>query len=244
MKYFKNLIFGLLAVLTSSQLILLAGLFLIPPPDFTIEPARPKFWSYPALSEASYHYKTLDDGRIQIHLEHPLVRNVTPEMISWWYQNLSIGEVNIDGINYPYYQIFHLSEHGQTNIKHAATDGSPGMGAGAIVYRQETFGPFKSRGQGRIQRFDDFGYVAIPVTGPLELGKIEHSFKPVSGGTLYTVDAVLGSQIPYYGWAINYYIRNKQFSEPAIKEWLRHQVEEVGSLPHYLPKIYTANTQP
>jgi hypothetical protein len=70
------------------------------------------------------------------------------------------------------------------------------------------------------------------------VGKIQHKFTKVDGGTLYEVETVLGSNVPVIGGIINYFIQNKKFPPKAIKEWVRHQVEEVGSLVHYLPEIY------
>ena len=244
MKYLRNLILGLLAFLGGSQLLLLAVLFFMPAPDFEIEPARPILWDYPSLSEAKISHQILDDGRLQIQTVHPLLPNVTPKMLAWWYKNLALSEATIDGVSYPYYHLFHLSEHGQFSIIQAATDGSPGMGVGAIVYRQETFGPYRSKGQARVERFDNSGFVAIPFMGPVDFGRVEHSFKQVTGGTHYTVDVILGPEIPFFGRAINFFIRNKQFSKPILNQWNRHQVEEVGSLPHFLPKLYQSKEVP
>lgn len=238
----QKIVLRILAALIALPFMLLAILFLIPQPQFEIETARPSFWKYPPVDQASYHYSVLSDGRLKIHIEHPLLADVTPEMISWWYRNLALGEAMIAGISYPYYQIFHLTEHGQIHIREAATDGSAGMGVGALVYRQETFGPFKSKGQARVMSFNRDGFVVIPVMGPLKLGRVEHNFKQVAGGTLYTVDTVLGSQAPVLGWFLNIYIRNKRFSEPVLEQWIRHQLEEVGSLPDYLPELYSNRT--
>lgn len=233
-KIFLRIIVAIIAL----PFVLLAVLFLLPRPQFEIETVRPALWEYPSAKQASYTYSVRDDGRLHIHIEHPLLSGVTPKMIAWWYKNLALGEATINGISYPYYQIFHLTEHGQIHIREPASDGSEGMGIGALVYRQEIFGPFKSKGQARVEQFNHNGYVVIPVLGPLELGRVEHQFTQVEGGTLYTVDTVLGSQTPVLGWFLNIYIRHKRFSEPVLEQWIRHQIEEVGSLPHYLPDLY------
>lgn len=214
-------------------------LFSLPGPKFEIEAARPKFWGYPSLSEAKYKTEILEDGKILIEIEHPLLKGVTPEMISWWYRNLSTGKALIEGKEYDYYHIFHLTEHGQTHVVQPATDGTAGMGVGAIMYRQEQFGPYLSKGKGRVESFGTNGYVVIPVMGPLEFGRIEHKFLEQEGGTLYTVKSILGSNAPIIGPLLSYYIRTKQFPPEVVQEWIRHQVEEVGSLVHFLPKLYT-----
>jgi hypothetical protein len=40
------------------------------------------------------------------------------------------------------------------------------------------------------------------------------------------------------GSPINALLRRVIFSEPMLREWQRHQVEEVGLLPHFLPALY------
>lgn len=213
-------------------------LFSLPGPKFEIEAARPTFWSYPKLSEATYKTEIMDDGKILIELQHPILKGVSPEMISWWYRNLSTGRATMEGKEYDYYHLFHLTEHGQTSVVTPATDGTKGMGVGAVMYRQERFGPYLSKGKGRVESFDVNGYVVIPVMGPLEFGRIEHKFLEQNGGTLYTVKSILGSNAPIIGPLLSYYIRTKQFPPEVVQEWIRHQVEEVGSLVHFLPKLY------
>lgn len=218
--------------------IALAILFALPRPSVEIEPARPAMWSYPSVDEATYTYWLDNAGKLRLHLVHPVLHGVTPEMVAWWYQNLAIGETEIDGVTYPYYHLFHLTEHGQNRILEPSTDGSPGMGVGALVYRQETFGPYASKGQGRVLQFGPNGYLVAPVMGPFSLGMVKHTFESVASGTLYTVDIELGSDIPVLGYVLNKFIQRNRFSPPVINEWVRHQVEEVGSLVHYLPGLY------
>jgi hypothetical protein len=224
--------------LISLPLIGIAILFLLPRPSFEIEAPRPHFWDYPKVSEAKYHTEINAEGKLVIELEHPILKGVTPEMISWWYRNLASGKATIQGKEYEFYHLFHLSEHGQTRVIEPATDGSNGMGVGALVYRQEKFGPFLSKGMGRVLSFDSNGFTVSPVLGPLSFGTIEHHFEPKEDGTLYRVKTILGSDAPVIGRILSLYIRTKQFPPEVVQEWIRHQVEEVGSLSHFLPELF------
>ena len=49
--------------------------------------------------------------------------------------------------------------------------------------------------------------------------------------------SIIGSDAPIVGPIINFYIRNKMFTEAMLQQWLRHQVQEVSSLPFFLPQI-------
>ncbi len=213
-------------------------LFSLPGPQFEIETPRPTFWGYPSVKEAKYKTQITAEGKILIELEHPMLKGITPSMLSWWYRNLSTGKAVVRGVEYTYYHLFHLSEHGQTSVVSPAIDGTEGMGLGAVMYRQERFGTHLSKGKGRVDSFSKDGFVVIPVMGPLEFGRIEHTFTETKEGTIYKVKTLLGSDAPIIGPLLTYYIRQKQFPPEVVNEWIRHQVEEVGSLVHFLPRLY------
>lgn len=227
-----------LIIFISLTLLGIGAVFLLPLPTFERDIPRPNFWDYPKLSEAKYTVSYTDDGKLSLELEHPIIKGVTPKMVAWWYRHLASGKYTVQGVNYDFYHLFHLSEHGRTTVVSPADDGSMKMAKGAIVYRQECFGPHFSKGKGKVLEFGDNGYVVTPVMGPLTLGRIEHTFLEKDGGTLYKVKTILGSDIPVIGRIINLFITKRQFAPEVVQEWLRHQVEEVGSMTHYLPKIY------
>lgn len=233
----KLFLLGTLSLLVLAILSFIV-LFALPRPSFVIEPARPHFWDYPVLSDATYKIDLSKQGKIVIELQHPILKGVTPAMLSWWYQHLASGSAIVRGKEYSFYHLFHLSEHGQTKIISPPTDGTEGMGVGACVYRQERFGPYLSKGYGRVAKFSDQGFTVIPVMGPLAFGVIEHQFLATPVGSQYNVKIVLGSDLPLLGGLLNFYIREKQFPPIVVHEWIRHQVEEVGSLPHFLPQLY------
>ncbi len=70
-------------------------------------------------------------------------------MLAWWYRQLPVSSVEVGGVRYPFYHVFHPTEHGRIRVLEPATDGKAGMGVGALVEREEWFGPFDSKGAGR-----------------------------------------------------------------------------------------------
>ena len=236
----KKIILGILAL----PLLIVTIMFVMPRPSFEIEAERPKFWGYPSVKDATYKVEVMNDGKLLIELKHPILKGVTPEMLAWWYRYLGSGKVTIEGKVYDFYHLFHLSEHGQTRVVEPSFDGSEGMGVGSVVYRQEKFGTFLSKGKGRVLAYSTNGFTVTPILGPLELGKIEHTFEAVPEGTLYKVKTILGSDAPVIGAFLSFYLRAKQFPPELVNEWIRHQVEEVGSLQHFLPKLYDQRMNP
>ena len=52
------------------------------------------------------------------------------------------------------------------------------------------------------------------------------------------MDTIIGVDWPLIGPWINALLRRHLFSDGMLREWQRHQVEEVGLLPHFLPALY------
>ncbi len=236
-KYFK--IFSYLLVL------LVIGFLVKPMPTFPHDPPRELPWLTPDTSAASTSYQYLDNGQILIQITHIPLTNISPNMVSWFYQHLPISTVQIGKKKLPWYHIFHPSEHGQIAVIEAANNKSIGMGIGALIQRKEWFGDFNSQGQGRIIDFSDQGMTITPELAGLSFGRIKHSYKLVKTDsgvniTEYQTTSLIGSDLPIIGRLINLVIRYKLFPEAMIKQWIRHQTEEVASLNQFLPQLYLA----
>jgi hypothetical protein len=136
--------------------------------------------------------------------------------------------------------VFHPTEHGRIRVTEPASDGAPGMGVGALVEREEWFGPFDSKGAGRVTHMSANGMTVVPEVAGLNFGEIQHFFEPIPTGTQYTVISTIGVQWPLIGGAVNALIRYKMYPEAKLTLWERHQIEEVGMLQHYLKSLYTS----
>jgi hypothetical protein len=205
---------------------------------FVHDEARNFPWPVPDHRAAQVMHVVLPDGRIHLEIEHLPLEGITPQMLSWWYRVLPISTVEIDGVDYTFYHLFHLTEHGRVWVEKPASDGVPGMGIGAVVARQEWFGPYDSQGKARITQFSAAGMTARPLVAGLYLGEIRHSFEATPTGSRYRVESDIGVQWPLIGSLINALLRRSTFSEEMLVEWERHQVEEVSMLRYFLPDLY------
>lgn len=104
--------------------------------------------------------------------------------------------------------------------------------------REEWFGPYDSRGTARLVEFSDSGMLAIPIAAGLEIGQVRHSYRAENGGTLYKVQAVIGSDLPVIGPLLNWFIRSQVFHPAMMALWQQHQIEEVASLQFFLAELY------
>lgn len=202
------------------------------------DPPRDLPWQLPDYRDARMQWVVGDDGLIRAGVEHFFLEDITPAMVAWFYHVLPISTVELAGVTYPLYHLFHPTEHGRIRVLEAAPGGEPGMAAGATVYREEWFGPYDSRGAALLQSFSDEGMVAIPRVAGIAIGEVRHSYSAHGGGTVYRVDAVIGSRLPLLGPLLNLYLRSRVFHPAMMEQWQRHQIEEVASLRYFLPELY------
>lgn len=222
---------------------LLAVAWYLPTPSVTHDPPRDLPWQVPDHRLAEKGYEYLPDGRIRIITHHLPLPDITPAMLSWFYQQLPISTVDLNGTTYPLYHLFHPTEHGRLWVSEPAPDGSPGMSQGSVIVREEWFGKYDSRGAAQIAKFSDQGMTAIAYVAGMEMGVIEHRYSVVDGETRYVVHATIGSDLPVIGTLLNSYLRNRVFTEGMMEQWMRHQIEEVGSLVYFLPQLYEQRSQ-
>ncbi len=226
---------------TALVLIVLAavGICLLLPEPVPRDAPRDLPWSLPDYREANTYWEVGTDGRIYTQVEHFVLRDITPEMVAWFYQHLPISTVELRGQTIPLYHIFHPSEHGSIAVIEPAPNGVAGMSVGAKIERKEWFGPYDSQGAARIAEFSPEGMLAIPEMMGIKLGEVQHRFRAVPEGTAYQVHTVIGSDLPLVGTVINWVVRNYVFHPAMLEQWQRHQVEEVSSLQFFLPDIYS-----
>ncbi|RLQ22453.1 hypothetical protein DWB85_07485 [Seongchinamella sediminis] len=216
----------------------------LPQPRVHRDPPRELPWPLPDHRQAQKNFDYLPDGRIRVITHHLPLPGVTPAMLAWFYRQLPISTVDIDGTTHPLYHLFHPTEHGQLWVVEAAPDGTPGMARGAVIERHEWFSRFDSQGRALISEFSDQGMTAIARAAGLQIGVVEHRYRVVDGQTRYVVTATIGSDLPLLGTLLNSYLRNRVFTRDMIPQWMRHQVEEVGTLPYFLPALYAQRGAP
>lgn len=204
------------------------------------DPARTLPWSQHDISQARSSYQILDNGQIEINITHVPLQDISPQMVAWFYQHLPVSKVKINDKTYPWYHIFHHSEHGVIEVREAANNGEVGMHLNALIHRKEWFGSFVSQGSGRIIEFANSHMRVKPEALGLHFGDITHSYQQEDDVTIYSLNAKIGADIPVFGAIINYFIRQFMFTDAMLEQWLRHQKEEVANLNQFLPALYQA----
>ena len=228
----------LVAILISLAIAGLIALLMISPAPLERDTPRDLPWVLPDYRNAHSQWEIGADGRIYAEVEHFFLQGISPAMVAWFYQQLPISTVELNGTVYPLYHIFHPVGHGRIRVVEGAPDGSPGMAQGATIMREEWFGPYDSRGTARLLEFSNDGMLAVPVAAGLKIGQVRHSYRAEYGGTTYKVEAVIGSTLPLIGPILNWFIRTQVFHPAMMALWQQHQIEEVASLQFFLVDLY------
>jgi hypothetical protein len=191
------------------------------------------------LSSAKIQESTLPDGRIELRIEHDLLRGVTPRMLVWWWRNVE-GDMQVGGKTYPRYLIWHPIDHIYFEVMRRMPDGRVDVGS--------TFHLVEALGAGlrnlldvmlRLAQLDETGArVELHVLGRVAM-QIQGQFVQQSAGTRVISTMTFGSQGPIVGGlGLNRLLIDWFFPAERRKAWLKHSVEEIGNLQFFLPELY------
>ncbi|MDO8903089.1 DAPG hydrolase family protein [Hydrogenophaga sp.] len=198
-------------------------------------------WALKPMGSADFGVDTLPDGRTRYWIRHDVVHGVTPRMLAWWFANLE-GDIEIEGQRYNRYRVWHPYDHVHASYAQRLPDGS--VGPGAVIRLREYIGAnrrYLVNIHTRIEKLDEEGYIHNPmVHGIGGLARMEYRFTRVPGGTLYENCLIFGHASPWFRVA-RPLVAALAFPQGKGEAWLRHNIEEVGALEHFLPGLYHAH---
>lgn len=204
-------------------------------------PPRPFDWTMKPLTSARTTTSILDDGRRELTIEHEVLAGVTPSMLGWWFRNIE-GTMQHMGRTYPRYHVWHPLDHIHYDVAKRAPDGTAGPGAHFHIV--EAFGADPEHLidiDAEILRNDAGGIALRGRRLGLAIMELSHTFTAVPEGTRYRTRAVLGTTAPLVRVAVNRGILPRVVDDDMATAWLRHNVEEVGNLEHFLPALHAAH---
>jgi len=192
-------------------------------------------WAMRDLSTARIKVRELEDGREQRTIEHAPLVGVTPHMMLWFLKHID-QDLEWHRMKMIAYRYWHPRDHIFFKIM-----GEPGPGC-----RFHIVEAFQANPKYLIDI--TFDVPKLDLTGfRLEVRRLGHTimsmdeaFEEIPEGMRYTVTMTLGSTAPALA-TITRLVR-KHFLGARLDAWHRHNVEEVGNLPHFLPELYAAHT--
>ncbi len=209
---------------------------------WSLLPPRPVDWAMKPLSSAKIAEYPLSDGRVVLQIEHDLLRGVTPPMLVWWWRNIE-GDMELKGLTYPRYLIWHPIDHIHFEVMDRMPDGS--VDVGSTFHLVEALGADMRNLLDvmlRLAQLDETGArVELHVLGRTAM-QIQGKFLPQDKGTQLVTTMTLGSQSAFGGrLGLNRLLIDRFFPAERRLAWLKHSVEEIGNLQFFLPTLYNGH---
>ena len=201
-----------------------------------LPPPRPIHWPLRSLDSARTSLAYDAEGRMVLRIEHAVLRGISPPMLAWWFANIG-GRIEVEGVTYEAYHLWHPRDHILWELAAPAPDGSVGPGAKFRIV--EAFGRNPAHHIDvidHVRRLDASGFTAVTYTLGLVSSCLNHDFAAVQGGTRYTSTLTVGLGLGGAGRLINRIVHRAVFDEAMGRAWLRHNIEEVGLLEHLIPR--------
>jgi hypothetical protein len=209
----------------------------------TLPPSRPWPWPLKPLASAQTTRQQLPDGRLYLTIAHDVIHGVTPAMLCWWFNHID-EPIERNGRVYPRYLLWHPHDHIAYQVVRRAPDGR--VGKGARVRIVEAFGrnlDYLVDSIENVERLDKSVLTLSRRLGKTELFRLSHDFHAVREGTYYFSQMLVGADSGFGRQFINSMIRPRLFPDDMGQAWLRHNVEEVGNLEHFLPALYARSSK-
>lgn len=193
------------------------------------------------IESARTHLERTERDQLRLTIEHELLRDVTPEMLVWWFRTFPARTLEVRGKSIPWYQLWHPVDHVEVRVRREGEPGIPGFSEGARIEIHEQLSPDHSLPEGGIatvHKLDRTGIVLSLDVGPIRVARLEHRFRPVDEGTRYESELIVGTDWPLLGGPVNTLLTTCVFTEEVGRAWFKHNVEEVGNFEFFLPELY------
>ena len=206
-------------------------------PRWRIPEPLPIDWPMRDVASATITVRELDDGRQQRIIEHAPLPGVKPEMMVWFLQNIDRTDLAWRGHRLLAYRYWHPRDHIHFEIL-----GTPGPGCRFHIVEAFQANPrYLVDVVFDVPKLDTTGFrLELRRLGSL-IATMDEDFGESPKGMRYRVTMTLGSTAPVVG-AITRFVRRRVIAA-QLDAWHRHNVEEVGNLPHFLPELYAAHAR-
>lgn len=197
-------------------------------------------WKMRRVDSAETSMATLGDGRVELVIDHALLNDVTPTMLHWWFTTLS-EDMEWKGRIIPRYHVWHPVDHISFQVVRRSPDGS--VGPGSRFHITEAFGGnlnYLIDQVVDIPRLDESGITLEQRRFGTVVMRLSHTFTAMPGGTLYHTRMLLGAERGLLMKPLSHMIRDRIFSAERRQAWIKHNIEEVGNLCHFLPSLYVS----
>ncbi|KKO96926.1 hypothetical protein THAR02_10968 [Trichoderma harzianum] len=180
-------------------------------------------------------------GKLHVRIEHDTIKNCTPEMMRWWFENLG-RSTNWDGVGFdgPLISFYHLWHH-RDHVSVTPISGSKtGFAPGGSTRISEQFNDCHEKINiiAVTERLDNGEFTFITKRLGLTVCRIFHLYSAEENGLRFYAETVIGVDTPVFGWLINWLVVPFIYSKSTAERWIRHNIEETGRSECVIPSLY------
>jgi hypothetical protein len=204
---------------------------------WALPPERDFGWKMKPLESAKTDFTIDEDGVFKLTIEHDSICGVTPQMLFWWFNNLS-GDMTYKGKLYPKYLVWHPKDHIHWNLIKKTDSKNKIVSCFRIVEAFNRNMNFLVDSTELVEKLDVTGIRLVKRMGATEIFSLQHDFIPDGCNTIYKSQMIVGFNKKLLGTFFNNCIRPFFFTKEMATAWLQHNVEEVGNFEFFFPELY------
>jgi hypothetical protein len=199
-------------------------------------------WKMKTMDSAVTEFNIDSHGVFHLHIDHDIIKGVTPEMLEWWFRNIG-GTMEYNGKTYPRYLVWHPIDHIHWTLKKSGANGKVGVGSKfQIVEALNGNMNYLINTVDTVTKLDRSGIIlSLRILG-IEVFKLAHDFIAHPLGTKYVSNMTVCSSHFLGRILINKIIKRYIFTEAMGHAWLKHNIEEVGNFEFFLPELFSSET--
>lgn len=202
----------------------------IPPPRPRLHPLRDPTSAVTRVQDLSHH-------RRRLTIDHQPLKGVTPPMLLWWFRHIG-DHMTYGGQRVPNYLVWHPEDHITWELAREAPGGGIGEGARfRIVEAFQARPEYYVDTTDTVEKLDETGIRLVRRIAGVQVLQLEHTWSRGDDSTHYVSVMDIGARGRWFS-PVNWYLTTRRFPEPMGRAWLRHNVEEVGLLEHFLPSLH------
>lgn len=201
-------------------------------------------WELKGFDDAFSTVTHLPDGRTLFEVEHPPVREVTAEMLHWWYGVYADLTLVIDGETYPAFLVSHPLDH--ISLESEKEDKSRPLTAGDFVtfvegYQRNPKLVVNERLE--VVRRDESRFALRASRSGVTVADVEFSYEDGPDGLKVRNLLTVGVAKGFFKPLVNRVLIPWLYYEDKNYAWVLHSVEEIGNFENFLPEIFARRDQ-
>lgn len=201
-------------------------------------------WSLKTFDNAFSKVTHMADGRTLFEVKHPPVREVTAEMLCWWYGVCADLTLVIDGQTHPAFLVSHPLDHVSFDSEKRNKDRPLTSGDHVTIVEAYKRRPeFLVHERLEVVALDQGRFSLRAMRGGVTVADLTIFFEDGPDGlvvrNLLTVGVEKGLLKPF----VNRLIIPWLYYEDKNYAWVLHSVEEIGNLENFLPEIFARRDQ-